>query len=765
MHAKHLLKQAAALAALALLALASPIVGCGSEEADDASGGATCRPAGVLACNGVCVATAGNPAHCGGCNRACSPGQVCFSGQCACGSTQTKCGDACVDAKADPKNCGGCGKACGAGLVCSLGACESECAAGLTDCSGACVDARSNAAHCGGCGQACAPDAVCNAGKCECPTGTLLCGQTCASTAADPLNCGACGKKCNANQICEAGNCIADPDAGSGGAGGSGGASGSGGSGGSTGGSGGSTGGSGGSGGSTGGTGGTGGGTGGSGGSTGGAGGSGGGTGGSGGGPVDSECTPPIQLANVSNPTAVIGTGTPGSCNEGALRTAAAQGGVITFNCGSAPHTIAITQTVNLPNDKDTVIDGGGTITLDAAKSTRIFYFSSGNWLFNTRKVTLQRLVLRNGKAPAGTYFPQNPGQPKCAYGYKEGSGGAIYMRDGILHVIDSEFYGNEAALLGPDVGGGAIYVQGSKGVVIVGSRFEGNRGANGGAVGMLFANPLIYNSVFENNTAEGVGMNYVEPGCPNFNHDEQGGAGGLAGAVYFDGNNEDNNVYTICGSVFRNNRCNELAGALFRTPNVEVRDMVIDRCTFDGNTAGRGGVSFIKQNNLTVRDTLFANNRGGVNVAGNTIPGGTAGLWVNESALTLVNTTFFNNTPGGLSVELYGGGTASARNVTFVDSASDSDVSANNSVFVNVSCGTTQGSHNVQFPQSGTCPGDTIRQDPKLGALADNGGPTRTMLPASDSPVLGIGQSCPATDQRGQPRTSSNCDSGAVER
>jgi hypothetical protein len=193
---------------------------------------------------------------------------------------------------------------------------------------------------------------------------------------------------------------------------------------------------------------------------------------------------------------------------------------------------------------------------------------------------------------------------------------------------------------------------------------------------------------------------------------------------------------------------------------------MLIDRSVFDGNTALRGGVSFIKDNEATVRDSLFMNNRSNVNVAGNPLTGGGAsGLWVNASSLSLVNTTFFNNNPGGLSVELYGGATASARNVTFVDSSSDSDVAAYNSVFLRVSCSTSTGSRNVQFPQSGTCPADTVRQDPGLAALADNGGPTQTLLPAANSPVLGIGQSCPPTDQRGQPRSATGCDSGAVER
>jgi Right handed beta helix region len=472
-------------------------------------------------------------------------------------------------------------------------------------------------------------------------------------------------------------------------------------------------------------------------------------------------CEAPIGLAELTNPT-VVGTGTPASCTETALRTAVASGGVITFNCGPDPVTIAITQTINLRNDVNTVIDGGGKVTLDAGKRTRHFYFSNSNWMVNTTTVTLQRLVLRNGKAPAGTYYPPDPTYPKCAYGYKEGSGGAVYMRDGVLHVIDCEFYDNEAALLGPDVGGGALYLLGVRGVVIVNSRFARNSAANGGAVGMLFANPQIYNSIFEDNTAVGVGMNYVEPECPKtFGHENQGGAGGLSGAVYFDGMDNDGQPYTICGSVFRNNRCNELGGALFRTPNVEVRQMVIDRSLFQGNTARGGGVSFIKQNDVTVRESLFTGNRGGRNVAGEEVGGWAGGLWVNEGTLNLVNTTFYDNSPGGLDVE----GTGTVRNATFVDSELSSGLSAYNSVFRNVSCETTTGSKNVQYPMSGTCPSGTVYADPKLAGLADNGGPTQTMMPATDSPVLGVGTGCPATDQRGNPRSASGCDAGAVER
>ena len=52
------------------------------------------------------------------------------------------------------------------------------------------------------------------------------------------------------------------------------------------------------------------------------------------------------------------------------------------------------------------------------------------------------------------------------------------------------------------------------------------------------------------------------------------------------------------------------------------------------------------------------------------------------------------------------------------------------------------------------TVPGsDLYGVDPKLGPLADNGGPTATMLPAAGSPVINKGGGALSADQRGDPR------------
>lgn len=472
-------------------------------------------------------------------------------------------------------------------------------------------------------------------------------------------------------------------------------------------------------------------------------------------------CEPSVALHDTAG-ARVVGDGTPGSCTEAALRALAEQGGAIVFDCGADPVTIDITATIELPIDEDTIIDGGGLVTLDAGKRTRHFMFYSNNWEATETKVVLQRLKLINGKAPAGEYFPPIDGHPTCAYGYKEGGGGTLFMRDGVLHVIDCEFYDNEAALVGPDVGGGALYVQGSRGVVISGSRFVGNRAANGGAVGFLYANPEIYNSHFEDNTAEGTGRNYVADDCPTqyaFNHDNQGGAGGLAGAVYFDGINDDARPYVICGATFRNNRANELAGALFRTPNAGTGQMRISDSTFDSNTSLDGGATFIMDHDVVVERSLFVNNQAGKTIDGNSAGGGWApGLWVSNGSIDITNSTFVNN-----HIALDGDG--SIRNATLVASDVPEGMTIDNSVLVDVGCEPQHGGgRNVQWPNGEACTANATFADPELGELADNGGPTLTMLPGNVDAVRGVGAGCPAEDQRGEPRAASSCAAGAVE-
>jgi len=167
----------------------------------------------------------------------------------------------------------------------------------------------------------------------------------------------------------------------------------------------------------------------------------------------------PTPFTADTRPTTVtVGTGTAASCTETALGNALAKGGVIRFNCGGAA-TITLTSEKHLRTDVGTTLDGQGKITLDGRGATRLLYYSSPNFQATKTTVTLQNLTLQNGTA-TGTAIP--PAPPPCSSGTNiDGGGGAIYLRDGILHVWNTTFKNNEGATLGPDVAGGANYTVG----------------------------------------------------------------------------------------------------------------------------------------------------------------------------------------------------------------------------------------------------------------------------------------------------------------
>jgi hypothetical protein len=293
------------------------------------------------------------------------------------------------------------------------------------------------------------------------------------------------------------------------------------------------------------------------------------------------------QAVDVSNPATVVGTGSEASCTFSQLQAAATKGGIITFNCGRCPVTIAVTATLTLPTTKNTVIDGGNKITLDGQNAVQILRFDSANFQANDMGLTLQHITIINGKTTPTLAIPA--AAAPCSQGWNDGEGGALYMRDGTLTVIDSIFMNNQGAPLGPDTGGGAIYVLGSKnGVLIVGSTFSHNAASNAGAVGCLFAELDVYNSLFTNNTAIGNGANNDDATqCSAINNGQHEiGSGGNGGALYSDGNSVN---ITLCGDAILNNSAGQGAfgGGLFFTSNDMGGTLSIADTTMTGNTGG----------------------------------------------------------------------------------------------------------------------------------------------------------------------------------
>jgi hypothetical protein len=310
----------------------------------------------------------------------------------------------------------------------------------------------------------------------------------------------------------------------------------------------------------------------------------------------DGHCLAGVPAAgrpvDVSHPTSVIGTGTAESCTFAAVAAAVKAGGVITFDCGAAPITISVTSTLAPPLDRDTTIDGGGKVTLDGGGTVQILSFDSPNFQALETRLTVQHLAFVHGKVAGSEPIPTAPAP--CSQGFNAGEGGAIYMRDGNLTVIDCLFVDNTAAPLGPDVGGGAIRMLGSKhGVLVVGSTFRGNSASNGAAIGCLFSELDVYDSLVESNMATGHDANNDDATKCNVinNGQHEIGSGGNGGALYSDGNSTTANPVNIvlCGDKIVDNHAgvNAFGGGVFFTSNNFGGTLSIVDSTITGNTGG----------------------------------------------------------------------------------------------------------------------------------------------------------------------------------
>lgn len=459
-------------------------------------------------------------------------------------------------------------------------------------------------------------------------------------------------------------------------------------------------------------------------------------------------CTAPA-LADVSSPTATVGDGTPGSCTEAALQTAANGGGTIVFDCGADPVTITVTSQITF--DKETVLDGGGTVTLSGGGTSRILYLDS-DYNTPTPRLTVQRLSFKDGKS--------------AAVGEDTAQGGAaIYADGGSLTVHTCVFENNKGPATGQDVAGGAIYGFGggdAAETVIVNSTFQGNACSDGGAVGSLNRNLTIINSVLSNNAATGTGGNP--------------GDGGAGGAIYMDGGNE---AASLCGVTIQHNTAGAIGGGVFRVSNSHDGSFAMDKTLVDDNrvtaTMKNAGGLYLEGLALTVTSSTISHNQAHFN----------GGIWINACQVEMTNTTIAENTATGSN----GGGiwlgndpTGTIKNSTIANNHSTADgqvaggifgtgltlvntIVANNTAMYNPTCSDEHdsGGGNLQWPDSSLCTASPLTADPLLGDLADNGGSTPTMKPAAGSPAIGIATGCPPEDQTGKPR-GEPCTAGAVE-
>jgi predicted outer membrane repeat protein len=251
------------------------------------------------------------------------------------------------------------------------------------------------------------------------------------------------------------------------------------------------------------------------------------------------------------------------------------------------------------------------------------------------------------------------------------------------------------------------------------------------------------------------------------------GGDGGNGGALDTTGN------VVITRSTLTGNNAESEGGAIEADGSgvVDVTDS-----TISDNTSGNSGGGIAAQGLITLtRSTVSGNTSGnnggalraygGAAIINSTVSGNTAssdGGAVSGGPVTLVYATVTDNTgAGGGNLELDDEGLTSFGSVVATPHGSADCVAVGT---------TTSNGYNVD--DDGTCgfKGTGDQSDLKtalaLGALADNGGPAPTLMPAATSPLVdqiptaacggGLGIT---TDERGAPRPfGAACDIGAVE-
>lgn len=369
---------------------------------------------------------------------------------------------------------------------------------------------------------------------------------------------------------------------------------------------------------------------------------------------------------------------------------------------------------------------GAGNLTISGNNNSRVFDLQADT-------VTVSGLTVTQGLAPSG-----QAGGAILDLGGPDGGtdtfAGVAVTNSQLFH--DSDFGGGMA------IGATANPVN----VNITGSTFSGDKQTalaqyNSDSSGALH----VSNSTFTNNQHGPLGTS------------------GEGGALVAWG------PTTISNSTFAGNQ--STTGGAIRTQGTA--SFSISGSTFIGNHAvgsgsnvAAGGAIFINSPAVTLTNDTFTGNRAD-STSTASIGGAIFTCCGNGSSTNLVNDTVDANSVTGPSSTGGDIGSGSGPAARILNSIVADGVSATPG-FQNCAEFETSLGHNISTGNCGfSAAGDKINTSPKLGPLANNGGPTQTMalLPGSPAIDAGTNSGCPATDQRGVHRPQgAACDIGAFE-
>jgi hypothetical protein len=360
---------------------------------------------------------------------------------------------------------------------------------------------------------------------------------------------------------------------------------------------------------------------------------------------------------------------------------------------------------LDITDDRVTIVHPGrGKATVDANEIDRVFE------VFEDAAATFNKLVIRDGVNADDS-----------------SEGGGIHT-SGSLKVVRSKITGNESEQYGGGIGmndpgslqlirstvsgnvadsdGGAID-GGQRRISIVNSRITGNEGGGDGAL-YLYGDVVIKNSTLSNNVVD------------------------AGGAIRWSQSGE--RTLRITGSTISGNRSNETGGGIAAFGGL----LQISNSTIAGNTTdGLGGGIFVNNEDADVRlnATTIAYNRADAEDGDDS--GG--GLFLAEGEVSVENSVIASNSSTDDAPD---------------DCTGSSPIDSRGHNLLSVECdGFDAGS-------------DLVTDDPRIGPLGANGGPTQTVPLRAGSDAIGHAKrsSAPNRDQRGEKRDR-RPDAGAFER
>ncbi len=284
--------------------------------------------------------------------------------------------------------------------------------------------------------------------------------------------------------------------------------------------------------------------------------------------------------------------------------------------------------------------------------------------------------------------------------------------------------------------------------VTLSGLTLQGNVTANNGGGLLNTGRPglettrLVNSTVTNNSGIQGGGIDNAGGDLQVISSTISGNASILGGGI----TNSGSNTVTLLASTVAGNSANT-GGGVYNLSSVTVR---LVNSTVYSNTAGRTGGGIYTSGPLALTAST---------VYSNTTRGSGGGLFLqNSPPVTLTTTILAGNHARTSGPDCSGPLRSGGYNLLGTDGYSGT-ISL-------ISCGLTDGQNGDRV---GTLDNPL---DPRLAPLADNGGPTQTLLPLASSPVLDAvaAATCTlVTDQRGVPRPdeagdNGACDIGAVE-